>query len=112
MLINRFMLNLRQLGESETSSTEPFQTFSTPIVRISADVVGNMGESLDFGGQNGADDYADGEWGKDEDGPDRERPEGVTLVMGSDAGPSTSVQCAHAIAIIEVVARTVTKGAM
>lgn len=47
ILINRFLLNLRQLSESEAS--EHVRTVSTPMFRITIDVTGNMGESLDHG---------------------------------------------------------------
>lgn len=49
ILINRFMLNLRQLSDSEAVSAGHSAVVSTPIFRISVDVTGNMGESLSHG---------------------------------------------------------------
>lgn len=49
ILINRFLLNLRQLSEPNTSSEGLTHSISTPMFRMTIDVTGNMGESLDHG---------------------------------------------------------------
>lgn len=54
ILINRFLLNLRQLNESETAC--PLRTISVPTFRMSIDVTGNLGETLNHGWSAGGDD--------------------------------------------------------
>lgn len=62
VLINRFILNLRQLNEHDVPSGGPSWTLSMPVFQISVDVTGNMGESLEFGRTDGfCDDLRRGE---------------------------------------------------
>lgn len=69
VLINRFLLNLRQLGDSGSSGH--FCTISMPMFRMNVDVTGNLGESLDHG------------WG--EEGDRREQGE-VAETSGAESG--------------------------
>lgn len=53
LLIIRFMLNLRQLGEAEnaaaSSDVDHFSRFSTPRFTFPSNLIGSIGEPLDFG---------------------------------------------------------------
>ena len=51
ILINRFMLNLRQLGNTNATNqgVGGFSQFSAPNFRVNSSLFGNMGEQLDYG---------------------------------------------------------------
>lgn len=72
VLINRFLLNLRQLGEPGPSGNT--RTLSTPIFRMSIDVTGNLGEPLDHG------------WGEESEADDRREQEEATETSGTESG--------------------------
>lgn len=53
ILVNRFLLNLREVGGSEAGHAGGVRTISTPVFRFTIDMTANMGESLEYGDREG-----------------------------------------------------------